>query len=88
MKPAIARYAIVIERTQTGFSAHVPDLPSCWAEGPTIGLVQHTLRQVLGAYFAALRSQGLEIPTPSSQVAYVEIAEVTSPSSVRAAGRP
>ena len=76
MKPLIARYAIVIERTPSGFSAHVPDLPSCWAEGPTVGLVQHTIRQVLGAHFATLRAQGLEIPTPSSQVAYVEVAEV------------
>jgi predicted RNase H-like HicB family nuclease len=79
MKPAIVRYAIVIERTASGFSAHVPDLPSCWAEGPTVGLVQHTIRQVLGAHFAALRAQGLDVPAPSSQVAYLEVTDVTSP---------
>jgi predicted RNase H-like HicB family nuclease len=73
VKAPIVRYAIVIERTPSGFSAHVPDLPSCWAEGPTVGLVQHTIRQVVGAHFASLRAQGLDVPTPSSQVAYLEI---------------
>jgi len=88
MKPPIVRYAIVIERTASGFSAHVPDLPSCWAEGPTVGLVQHTIRQVVGAHFAALRARGEAVPAPSSQVAYLEVAELTSPSSGRGAGRP
>ena len=73
MKAPVARYAIVIERTQSGFSAHVPDLPGCWAEGPTVGLVQHSIRQIVGAHFADLRAQGVEIPAPSSQVAYLEI---------------
>jgi predicted RNase H-like HicB family nuclease len=88
--PTITRYAIVIERTQGGFSAHVPDLPACWAEGPTVGLVQHTIRLVMGAYFAKLRAQGEEIPAPSSQVGYVEVVEpkAAAPSSVHAAGTP
>jgi predicted RNase H-like HicB family nuclease len=73
VKNQVTRYAIVIEKTQSGFSAHVPDLPSCWAEGPTLGLVQHTIRQVVGAHFASLRARGLEIPAPSSQVAYLEV---------------
>jgi len=73
MKAPVARYAIVIERTQSGFSAHVPDLPGCWAEGPTVGLVQHSIRQIVGAHFADLRAQGVAIPAPSSQVAYLEV---------------
>jgi len=74
MRTNILRYAMVIERTGAGFSVHMPDLPSCWAEGKTLGLAQNTIRQVVGAHFAALRAQGLAIPAPSSQVGYVEVA--------------
>jgi hypothetical protein len=29
------RYAVIIERSETGFGAHVPDLPGCVAAGAT-----------------------------------------------------
>ena len=53
------RYMVVVERGETSWGAHVPDLPGCVAIGET--------RE------EALEQDGLPIPGPSSDVAFVEV---------------
>lgn len=38
------RYAIVIERAGTNFSAYVPDLPGCIATGATLIEIESAIR--------------------------------------------
>jgi predicted RNase H-like HicB family nuclease len=67
------RYAIVIEKGEGNYGAYVPDLPGCVAVGDT---VEETRREIQGAiefHLEGLRADGLPIPEPSSQVAYVEV---------------
>lgn len=68
------RYAIVIEQTESGFSAYVPDLPGCVAAGGTMVEVQELIREAIAFHVEGLREDGEPVPPPSSRVEYVEIA--------------
>ncbi|HEX5727039.1 MAG TPA: type II toxin-antitoxin system HicB family antitoxin [Longimicrobiaceae bacterium] len=41
------RYLIVVERTETGFSAYSPDLPGCASTGRTREEVQANMREAI-----------------------------------------
>jgi predicted RNase H-like HicB family nuclease len=68
------RYSVVIERTETGFSAYSPDVPGCAAVGDTEAEVRANYRVALAEHFDAMRLVGEEIPEPSTSVGYVEVA--------------
>ena len=68
------RYAIVIEKAESNFSAYVPDLPGCIATGATIEETEISIREAIEFHIEGLREDGLPIPAPSSQVEYVEVA--------------
>ena len=68
------RYAIVIERAETGFSAYVPDLPGCIATGATVEETEANIREAIALHLEGLRDDGLPIPPAMSHVEYVEIA--------------
>lgn len=68
------RYAVVIERLATGFSAYVPDLPGCIATGASIDEVELRIREAILFHIEGLKQDGAVVPPPSSQVEYVDIA--------------
>jgi predicted RNase H-like HicB family nuclease len=68
------RYSIVIERTNTGFSAWSPDVPGCAAVGDTEEETALNLRDALKAHLGLMQEIGEAVPEPSSSVRYVEIA--------------
>ena len=68
------RYAIVIERAGENYSAYVPDLPGCVATGATISEVEAEMREAIGFHLEGLRSDGLPVPEPASEVRYLEVA--------------
>lgn len=68
------RYPIVVEETDTGFSAYLPDLPGCISTGATRGEVEANMREALEFHIEGLRLEGLPVPEPSSGRVYVEVA--------------
>jgi predicted RNase H-like HicB family nuclease len=66
------RYAVVIEKTATGYSAYPPDLPGVGAAGQTIEEVARLIREAIELHLEGMRAEGLPIPEPS-QVEYVEV---------------
>jgi predicted RNase H-like HicB family nuclease len=68
------RYAIVIEKAGSNFSAYVPDLPGCVATGATIEEADRSIREAIKFHLEGLRQDGSPIPPPSSRVDYVEVA--------------
>ena len=68
------RYAIVIEKAESNYSAYVPDLPGCVATGNTIQEVEAEIREAIAFHIEGLREDGSLVPPPSSQVEYIEIA--------------
>lgn len=70
----LMKYAIVIERVETNYSAYVPDLPGCVATGSTIEEVKHQIREAIEFHLDGMREGGEPIPPPSSHVEYVDVA--------------
>ena len=68
------RYAMVIEKTGTGYSAYSPDVPGCAAVGDTEEETRGNFRGALAAHFEVMRELGEAVPEPSSSVDYVEVA--------------
>jgi predicted RNase H-like HicB family nuclease len=67
------RYAIVIEKAESNYSAYVPDLPGCVATGGTIEEVESQIREAIEFHLEGLREDGTPIPPPASRVDYVDI---------------
>lgn len=68
------RYAIVIEKAESNFSAYVPDLPGCIATGATVEEAEAQIREAIEFHLEGMREDGLPIPQPESRVEYVDVA--------------
>ena len=66
------RYAIVIEKAESNYSAYVPDLPGCIATGDTVATVEREIREAIRFHIDGLKEDGLPVPAPTSSVEYVE----------------
>jgi predicted RNase H-like HicB family nuclease len=70
------RYMVVIERGETSWGAHVPDLPGCVAVGETREEALRLIREAIEFHIDGLRQDGLPVPTPNSQGEVVEVGAV------------
>jgi predicted RNase H-like HicB family nuclease len=68
----VHRYAIVIEKAESNYSAYVPDLPGCVATGATVEETESLLREAIDLHLEGMREDGLPIPEPVSVVEYLE----------------
>lgn len=68
------RFAVVIEKAESNFSAYVPDLPGCVATGATFEEVEREIREAIAFHLEGMREDGLPIPDPTSKVEYIELA--------------
>ncbi|MEM6596819.1 MAG: type II toxin-antitoxin system HicB family antitoxin [Cyanobacteria bacterium P01_D01_bin.36] len=66
------KYLVVIEKTQTGFSAYSPDLPGCVTTGSTQEETAQNMEEAISFHIEGLQLEGEAIPQPSSTSAYVE----------------
>jgi predicted RNase H-like HicB family nuclease len=64
---------VVIERGETSWGAHVPDLPGCVAVGETREEVLHLIREAIEFHIDGLRQDGLPVPAPSCEGDIVEV---------------
>jgi predicted RNase H-like HicB family nuclease len=67
------RYLIVIEASETGFSAYSPDLPGCVATGQTQQEAEAQMREAIEFHIEGLRDEGQDVPNGTSYSAYIEI---------------
>ena len=66
------RYAIVIERANSNFSAYVPDLPGCVATGDSVEDVETEISEAIRLHIEGLLEDGLPVPQPTAIAEYVE----------------
>jgi predicted RNase H-like HicB family nuclease len=66
------RYAIVIEKAESNYSAYAPDLPGCIATGDTVEEVEREMREAIRFHIDGLREDGAPVPEAVSVVEYVE----------------
>jgi predicted RNase H-like HicB family nuclease len=67
------QYLIVIEKTESGYSAYSPDLDGCVATGSTKQEVELNMRQAIEFHVEGLRHEGYRIPQPSSYSTYIDV---------------
>lgn len=67
-------YLIIVEPTDTGFSAYSPDLPVCVATGHTRDKVETEGHDAIEFHIEGLRLADCPVPEPRSHAAYCEIA--------------
>ena len=67
------KYAVVIEKSESGFGAYVPDLPGCVAVGETLAETEALIRDAVEFHLDGLREDGLAVPLPSTVTEYVEV---------------
>lgn len=66
-------YAVVIEKTATGYGAHVPDLPGCIAAAETLEGTRQLITGAIEFHLEGMAEAGEPIPEPSTVTAMVEV---------------
>ena len=66
------KYLVIIEKSNTGYSAYSPDLPGCVSTGATREEAELNMQEAMEFHIEGMRKEGYEIPKPSSTSAYVE----------------
>jgi predicted RNase H-like HicB family nuclease len=68
------KYLIIVEKTETGYSAYSPDVPGCGSTGKTKDEVERNIQEAIEFHIEGLREEGDAIPEPSSYSSYVDVA--------------
>ena len=66
------RYAVVIEKAESNYSAYVPALPGCVATGSSVKEVEKEIRDAIRFHIEGLKEDGLPVAAPGSIAEYVE----------------
>jgi len=69
----MSKYAIVIEKAESNYSAYVLDVPGCVATAPTVTGVRRKLLEALETHLELMRKAGETIPPPSAVTDYLEV---------------
>ncbi len=67
------KYAVVYEKTSTGYSAYAPDLPGCIATGTSLDLTKKRMEKAIELHLAAMRADGDPIPKARTRASYIKL---------------
>ena len=70
----MSRYLVVVERGDRNYSAFVPNLPGCVATGKTRTEVLRHMQGAIEMHLDGLREDGLEVPQPTTDADWIEVA--------------
>jgi len=71
------KYAVIIERAKSNFSAYVPDLPGCAVAGETKEETLELITAAINLHLEDLREKGETPRSPNSDIEIVEISAVS-----------
>ena len=66
-------YTVIIEKTRTGYSAYVPDLPGCVAAARTTAAVRKLIAEAIELHVEDMRERGQKVPKPTTVSHTVEL---------------
>ena len=66
-------YLVVVEKGESSYGAHVPDLPGCVAVAETRREVRKLIREAIELHIEALREAGDTVPAPVSKSEIVRV---------------
>lgn len=61
------KYLIIFEKTETGYSVYVPDLPGCIATGETKQIAEDNIYEAIEFHLEGLQEDNLFIPENKSE---------------------
>jgi predicted RNase H-like HicB family nuclease len=67
------RYPVFFEKSPTGYSAYIPDLPGCIATGGTLDEVRKLISEAMEMHIAGMIEDSDEIPDAPAHVEWVEV---------------
>jgi predicted RNase H-like HicB family nuclease len=67
------KYLVVVEKTDTGYSAYSPDLEGCVATGQTSDEVEREMQEAINFHLEGMARNGDPIPEPRTYSRYVEV---------------
>lgn len=67
------KYAIVIERAGSNYSAYAPDLPGCVATGASIDETKERMAEAIAMHLEGMREDGIAPPAPMVVCDYVAV---------------
>ncbi len=59
-------FTVLIEKSDNGYAAYLPDLPGCVAAGDTIDETRELIAQAVASHLEILTEDGVPIPEPNS----------------------
>jgi predicted RNase H-like HicB family nuclease len=68
------KYTVIIEKSRTGYSAYVPDVPGCVAAAVTREDTLRLMSEALPDHLQLMLESGEVIPEPTSTAELIEIA--------------
>ena len=69
------KYAVVFEKSATGYAAYVPDLPGCITTGKTKEETEQLIREAIELHIESLREHGEPVPQPTTQTEYIAVGD-------------
>ena len=67
------QYLVIIEKGESSWGAHVPDLPGCIAVAETRQEVTALIKDAIAFHLEGLRAHGEPIPLPASESECIKI---------------
>ncbi len=67
------KYLVVVEKTETGFSAYSPDLDGCVATGATQAEVEKNMKEAIEFHLDGMTEEGNNFPPAHSYSQYLEV---------------
>jgi predicted RNase H-like HicB family nuclease len=67
------KYTVIYEKTATGYSAYVPDLPGCISAGSTLEETTELMRAAIEMHLETMREDGDSIPEPTTMAGTIAI---------------
>jgi predicted RNase H-like HicB family nuclease len=63
----MTKYLVIFEKTKTGFSAYVPDLPGCIATGKTKSDTETRIFEAIRFHLEGMKEEGKQIPKSTTE---------------------
>jgi predicted RNase H-like HicB family nuclease len=71
------KFLVVIEKSETGYSAYSPDLPGCVATGRTERDAERNMYSAIELHLAGMAEDDLPLPKPRSSSFYAILPKPT-----------
>lgn len=67
------QYTVILEQSDSGYGAYIPDLPGCGVAAETKEEALSMLKEAVRMHIEALEEDHLEVPEPRSSSDLIEI---------------